>query len=892
MSRTPWPPLVRRVFRRTPTSTADSRAAVDEELAFHLEMVTQEYEAQGISPDEAYERALAEFGDLELTREYCAEQAALRHTEARSVMRVEEVIQDLGFAWRTLRKNWSYTLVVVGTLAFGIAANTLIFSVMNPYFFRPLPYGDSDRIVQLGQIRGGYDGNRFSLGQIDDWTARSQAFEDVAAYWYNTKNLTGAEGAVRVMTTFVTDNMFDVLQSEALVGRTIQRGEGGPGGSDVVVISQGLWESRYGSDPSLIGRTIALDGVPHTVIGVMDSEFSFPFNEVRLWLPVREDAASEGRSNNNYMPVARLKADWTPERARAELSAIQRDFASLYPEEEGRFTGVSVKPIRAALNFAWDPLRISFSVLLTAVVFVLMIACVNVASLTLARASTRAREVAVRAAVGAARGRLVRQLLTESIVLAILGGATGIGLAFWGAALIGPFIPEGLYRVGEVSIDGTVLLFSLVITLITPMAFGLAPAISATRSDLAATLKEGGGGSGMKGALRGRRVLVVVEVALAIALIAGTGLMVRSFAEIQSVDLGFDSERLLVAELTPSPYSYETSEEVDDFFNRASEQIMALPGVVDVAQTTWLPLNHETLSISIAVPGSEPVDADDWPSAIRGRVSNGYFEAMGIRVVSGREFLSSDGPDDPPVAVISTLLAERLWPGESPVGRSLSMRTAGGATPVTVVGVVDDIQHSDLNGAKRPYFYRPLSQATSRRRFLVVAANGQPSRLMAPVRQSLQEVDANLPFDLRVMDQVVQENTLQWALGSTFLGVFGLGGLLLASLGIYGVISYSVAQRRREMGIRIAMGASKGDIRSAVVSEGLKLTGLGLVIGFVLALGVGKVLSSFLLYGVSGFDPATFGSVLILFVAVAALASLVPAIRAGRVDPLKVLRTE
>lgn len=885
-----WSPL-KRVFRRPSWSSGDSRTAVDEELSFHLEMAADEYREQGLDAEEARVRAQADFGNLEFTREYCAEQTALRETEARGVMRMEELFQDVVFSMRTLRKNWSYTVVVVATLAFGIAATTLIFSVMNPYFFRALPYQDAEHLVQLGQADGEWDGNRFSLGQIEDWKGRSQAFEDVGAYWYTSKNLTGSEGAVRAMATVMTDNLFDILGTAPLMGRTIRPGEGGPGGADVVVLSQGLWESRYGADTGILGRSVELDGVPHTVIGVMPHEFSFPFNEVRMWIPGKEDAASQGRTNDNYMPVGRLKADWTPERARTELTAIHAEFASMYPEQEGRYTGVSVKTLRAALNFAWDPLRVSFTVLLVAVLCVLLIACVNVASLTLARASTRAREVAVRAAVGAGRGRLVRQFLTESVVLALAGGLVGVGLAYWAAALLGPLIPEGLYRVGDVSIDGTVLAFTLVVTMITPVVFGLGPALSATKADLATTLKEGGGGSGRPGALRGRRVLVVAEVALAIALIAGTGLMIRSFASIQSVDVGFEPDRLVLAELSPSRYAYGTSEELEGFFQRATEEAGRIPGVTAVGQTAWLPLNHETLEISVARPGTEPADVNDWPRATRGYVSAEYFTTMGIPVAAGRTFQATDGADDADVVIISRLFQERHFAGENPVGQMLSVRGSKSSSLMRIVGVVGDIQNSNLEGVRSPFVYRPLTQAPARRRFIIARTEGELSAAAQGLRQAMQTVDPNLPVDIRIMGDIVQENTLVWALGSVFLGIFGIGALLLASLGIYGVVSYSVTQRRREMGIRIAMGASSRSIRSTVVTEGLKLTGMGLAFGLLLALAVGRLMAS-ILFGVSPFDPMTLLGVAALFAAVATVASAVPAIRAGRVDPIKVLRIE
>jgi predicted permease len=885
---------VRRSFKLPFRGRADAGRAVDEELGFHLELCVEELVAMGWSPEEAKTEARRRFGDLDQTRRYCTDLSRQRERGARRAMRMEELRQDLQYAWRALRKNRGFAAVVIVTLALGIAANTTIFSLMNPYLFRALPYGDAHELVQVGQVDPveGWDGVRFSLPMFNDWTARSRSLQSAGFYAYSIRNVTGPEGPERILTSELSANMFEVLDAAPALGRTFLPEEGGPGGEDVLVMSSGLWQRRYAGDPDILGRTVMLDGTAFTVVGVMPPDFNFPFGEVKMWIPERADPAGMDRDYLAWIMVGRLADGSTPERARQELLAIQRELSEVYPDGEGRFAGVSVKPIRAALNFAWDVMRVSFLVLLGAVSFVLLIACVNVASLTLARASTRTREVAVRAALGASRGRIVRQMFTESLLMAALGGALGVGLAFGATRLIGPAVPDGLFRIGEVDVDGTVLLFTVVVTLLTPVVFGLAPALAATRSDLAATLKEGSSGGGeSRTALRGRRGLVVLEVVMAMVLISGTGLMVRSFMEVQQVDLGFHSDRLLTVEVTVPESDYPSTDEQAAYFERAVREARALPGVEGVGSVYPLPLNHENIPTRVALPGQEPATADEWPSVLYARVGPGYFESMGIPLVAGRAIEPADAPEGERVVVVSRALADAQWPRESPLGKSVLYGDPGEPREATVVGVVGDIRHDGVSTNLRPHLYRPLSQAPVRRRFLTIHAAGDPGALAPQVREALTRIDPNLPLDIRPMREVVMENTFQWSIGSAFLGVFGLVALLLAALGIYGVISYSVARRQREIGLRMALGASGSQIRGVVVGEGLKLTGFGLAIGLVLAIGVGQVMAS-LLFGVSPFDPVSLGGTLAVFLLVALLSSLVPALRASRVDPLGVLKAE
>ena len=747
--------------------------------------------------------------------------------------------------------------------------------------------------MQLGLTdpRTGWDGGRFSLPQFQDWKSQSRAFSDMATYYYTIRNLTGSQGPQQTTVGVLSANMFSVLDAQPLFGRTFRSDEGGPAGENVVVVGEGLWRTRYGGDRDILGQTIMLDGIDHTVIGVMPRRFNFPFGTVKLWVPNHDDPVAEARDRDVNIIVARLNSGWSVARAREELTSIQSRLAQLHPDADGLFDGVSVKPIREALNFAYDILRITFALLLSAVVFALIIACVNVASLTLARNTARTSEVAVRTALGAGRGRLVRQLFTESALLAVVGGVLGVFAAHVGAKIIGGAIPEDLFRIGDASIDGTVLLFTLAVTLVTAVVFGLIPAFSASKTDLTSALKEGGrAGQGVR-SMRVRRSLVVFEMAMAVVLLSGMGLMARSLAAVQNVDLGFTADSLLTVAVTPPVADYPEIPDYQNYFDRATAQAAALPGIRGVARAVALPLNHATYTLQFARVDRSYDSPKDWPVAIDNRVSRAYFATMRIDLLNGRTFTTTDGRDAPKVVIVSQTLAERYWPGESPLGRSLLVGSAANAVTSTVVGVVADVRYENLSSDPRPQIYRPVTQAPGRRQFLVLRTAGAPGSLVGPVRRMLLGMDGNLPVSVRPMTDILQENTLQWAISSLFLAILGAAALFLASLGVYGVVSYSVAQRRREIGVRMALGATDVDIRHVFLREGLKLAGLGLGIGLVLALAAGKAMTA-LLFEVGSFDPVTFGGVVVMFAGVVLAASVVPARRASRVDPLTALRSE
>ncbi|HSG07439.1 MAG TPA: ABC transporter permease [Longimicrobiales bacterium] len=885
----------RRAFRLDRRSAGDARSSVDEELAFHLAECVEELVAAGWSQREAEVEARRKFGDMEATRAYCTEVQTKRGREERRAMATHDSWQDLKYALRTLRRTPGYSALVVVTLAFGIAATTTIFSAMNPYLLRPLPYGDPDALVQVNQVNRvtGWDKDRFSYPQVADWAARSRAFEALGAYSYGSANLTGPQGPEQAQYSRVTANLFgEVLRAEPFLGRGFLPEEGLPGAEPVVLLGESLWRRRYNGDAAILGQTITADGVQRTVVGIMPERFNFPFGSARFWLPLTQDA-SGSRASMNEQIVARLNEGWTAEEARTELTGIQAELRAIYPETDGRMEGVTVTPLREALNFVWEIMSVTFAILLGAVVFVLLIACVNVASLTLARGSGRRREVAVRAAIGAPRGRLVRQLLTESLVLSVVGGALGILLSYWAVGLISPVLPEDLYRIGDIELDGTVLTFASVLTLLTPLAFGLFPALSASKVGLTEGLKEASRGSGGLATSRGRRLLVVAQVAMAVVLITGAGLMLRSMSSVQQIDLGFDAEHLVVAEIMLPAGAYPSAQERLDYVDRAVAELQRIPGVVSASASSWLPLNHETHTWQVTPSSQAGTPTEQWPLTVVNRAHPGYLETMGITLLAGRAFTALDGADGAPVVMVSRSLADRLWPGEDAVGKTL-LGGADASEPVSyqVVGVVSDIQFEALGGGEiGTQLYTPTLQAAGRRYFLLARTEGTPGALIPAAREALGVADPDLPVSARPMTAVVGENLLQWSIGTVLLGIFGGGALLLATLGIYGLISYSVSQRRAEMGVRVALGASRNEIRRSVLGDGLRMTLVGLALGLVLAVALARLVAS-VFYGVSPFDPLTLGGVMALFLGVATVASLIPAERASRADPASVLRME
>jgi predicted permease len=869
---------------------------VDEELAFHFEGVVEDLVADGWSQGDAEAEALRRFGDVEETRRALARLTQRRREREGRSMSFDGWIQDTRYAVRALRKSPGYALVVVLTLALGIGANTAIFSVMNPYFFRPLPYADADRLVQVGHVdqSSGFTWSRFSLPQVEDFRQRSRTVEAMASYHYRSFNVTGPEGPERITGGVVSEGLFDVLGTEPLLGRSFARGEGGPAGAEVVVLDNALWQRRFGGDPGIVGRLIELDGMPYEVIGVMPPHFVFPFGSVRLWVPDRRSAASAPRAVQGDLIVARMADGVTPARLEQDLGRIHGELAAEHPDIDGTWDGVHMAGLREALNFGWDILRAGLFGFLAAVGAVLLIACVNVTSLTLSRGQSRLRELAVRNALGAGRGRLVRQLVLESAVLAVVGGALGLALASVATGGLGTILPEDFYRVGDPGLDGRVLVFTMAVTLVTPFVFGLWPARATTGSDLTTSLRAGGAGGGhARRVLRVRRALVVSEIALGVVLVAATGLFLRSAVELGRSDLGLAAEEMLTAEAIPPVSDYPEREDRSAYWTQVTERARALPGVRAAATVYPLPLNHETPRTGYALPGAEPPEDADWPVAYTLWSSPGYLDAAGIDIIAGRDFLPGEGAEAESIqpVLVGRTVAGALWPEGDAVGRTLVLQTSDAPTPVRVVGVIEDHHHDGISLTPDPILYLPMERRAFQRRFLVLRGDGTPSAFVPALRDGMRAVDPNLPVDFRPMADVVSESSFQWTVGSGVLGVFGLVALLLAALGIYGVVSYSVSQRTREMAIRMSLGADGGAVRKSVVVGSLKLALVGVAVGLAGAMAVGRLVESFL-FGVAGADPVVLGTSVLVFVGVAALAAHLPARRAARVAPATALRSD
>jgi len=786
-----------------------------------------------------------------------------------------------------------YASVIVLTLAFGIGANASVFSALSPYFLRALPFSEPDRLVHLFTVDAsdGQGMQRFSLPQFEDVRERAHGFADLATYYYGTANLSGDEAAEQVQVGRLSANAFDVLGARPLAGRTFVAGEDGPGGADVLVLGWGLWQRRYAGDPGVVGRTVRVNGVPHVVIGIMQEDFNFPFGGVKAWAPMREDVATESRDWTQYLVFGRLADGWTPDRAKADLDPVWSALAAEYPDVDGRMSGIDVMAMRPALNFAWDILRIAFLALSGAVAFVLLIACANITGLGLARATARSREVAVRAALGASRGRLVRQFLVESLVLALLGGGAGLLLAWLLMRTAGPAFPEDLYAVGRFGIDPVATLFTAGVTIVVALLIGTLPALSVTGAKPGDALRAGGrSGTADRRTSRTRAMLVVAELALGLVLVVGAGLMARSLSRVSAVPLGFEPEGVLTVELTVPENRYPDVASYGAFYDRIVERVRALPGVAGAGMAAHLPLNHETWGVSFNVPG-RPVAGDRPPSGELFHVSPGYFETMEVRLVEGRGFVDGDVAGAEPVVVINRALEARYFEGEPALGRTLLVDDS--MEPMRVVGVVGDVRHTSITDAPPAQVYRPLAQTSGRRRFLVLrAAGGDVPALAGPVRSAITALDADVPATKqRPMTAILQESVGPFAAMSIVLGVFGAFALLLAAIGLYGLIAYSVSQRQAEFGVRMALGAGPGEVVRTVVGGGLRLAGAGILIGVAGSLAAGRVLAS-LLFGTRSADPLTLGVAALLFLATAVLAALVPAARAGRSDPLRALRAE
>jgi len=806
-------------------------------------------------------------------------------------------MKDVRYAARGLASNPGFTVVAVLALALGIGGLTPTFSLINAYLLRPLPFEQPERLVHLWETvpRQGLFTSRVSYPDFRDWAERSESFVGLAAFNYSSETLTGGDQPQRIQSGLVSANVLDVLGVEPELGRGFRAGEDRPGRTGVVILSHSYWQRDFEADPDVLGRTLEINGAPHTIIGVMPEEFVFPLPTTEIWLPRALDEAEQPRDARFLQVVGRLAPGVTAQQAQSEMDAIADALQAEFPaSNEG--IGVSVVDLRSALNFAYEILRLMSVILLVAGGFVLLIACANVSGLLLARAFGRRREVAIRTALGASRFRLVRQFLTESLMLAGLGGALGVAYAYWSVSIVATVIPADLYRVGEIDVDTTTLLLTLGVTVITALALGLLPALRASSVELTGALKDGMATTAARRGLRLRRSLVAGQIAMALVLLIGTATMIRALDDMRRVDTGFDARGVLTMLVVLDTELYPQAQQVRDFHARVAEEIAAVPDVVAAATVNYLPLNHEIDMRPFARPGMEPPAGGDLPMAVTLYASGDYFRAMGLPVLAGRTFDSGDTPDNAPVAVINDVLAERYFPGASPLGAEIDLE----GTAVRVVGVVADSKQGDLAETDEQV-YLPMSQ-NARRYFRVVArTRGDATAAAGAIREAVWRVDPDLPItQVRSLEQVIDDFLLPQRMISGVLGGMSLGALLLAAVGIYGVIAFIVSQGTREMSIRIALGATRRTVMGHVLGNGMRMTAVGTALGLIGAVAVTRLMAALIalpaeegsMLRSGGFDPVGFVLVPLVLIALAALACFFPALRATRVDPIVAMRSE
>jgi putative ABC transport system permease protein len=800
--------------------------------------------------------------------------------------------RDVSYTLRGMLRTPAFTAVILATLALGIGANVAIFSVVNGILLRPLPFREPERIVAVAHKDPYWT---VSEPEFVDYQRDGSSLSRLAAYTAWEANLTGGDEPERVGASRVSEGFFAIFGLAPQLGRVFAPEEELPGGQDVVVISDGLWRRYFGADHAIIGKTLMLNEVPRTVIGVMPQRFDYPTPSIAVWTPLRLNRDSLWTRNNHYLQlVGQLAPGVSLAQSQAELTTLALRFTRDYPETyfPGKPLVPEISPLRERLLGSTRPYLLA---LVGAVGFVLLIACVNVANLLLARGETRRKELAIRAALGASAARLTRQLLTESALLALAGGMLGLALAWWGVRLLIALAPSSIPRLGDVHVDLPVLAFTVTLSILTGLLFGLAPAVRAVRADSADTLKEGGKTSAIGGGLRhARRALVVSEVALAVITLAGAGLLVRSLWKLQAIDLGFDPTAMLTMRLSLPTRSYDEARAVE-FYRELSSRVEHLTGVRSVAATGALPLASGDDIWSIFVDGHVAKAISEAPSAKPHQVTPGYFGVMGIPILRGRAFTAADREDAPPVTIVDETMARQLWPGQDPLGHTLKM-FSDSAPWVTVVGVARNVRSGGFQTDAPPTMYFPHAQAgrsaygTPRTMTLVVKTTGDPLTLTGAVRRVVRELGPTVPISqTQSMEQVIGASIASRRFTTTMLGAFAALALVLAGIGIYGVIAYGVSQRTSEIGLRMALGAERRSVLLLVLSDGLQMTLLGLALGLAGALAVARLLRS-LLVGVSAVDVPTLAIVSLALVGVALLASALPARRAMSVSPTEALR--
>lgn len=828
-------------------------------------------------------------------------------------MFLDVLLFDLRYAARVFAKSPSLYLIAIITLALGIGANTAIFSAVNAILVQPLPFKNADPLMLIWQSnpQKGIDEAPASLPNALDWRTQNQSFEDMAAWtsFTTTKfNLIGSDEPEQVQYALVSANFFSVLGVDPIHGRSFVAEEDEQGRERTVILSHSLWQRRFGSDPSLIGKPLTLENQNYTVVGILPPEFkfiSFP-KDAEVWIPLALDPSPGRRYVRSiyYLGViGRLKPGVTVEQARTEMNVIANTLEKEYPDTNAGW-GIKITSLRDQVV---GNIRPALLVLFGAVGFVLLIACANVANLLLARAASRQKEISLRAALGAARGRLVRQLLTESLLLAVLGGVLGLLVARWGIRFLAtmpytissPYVPYNV-PADSIKLDNGVLIFSLLLTLLTGIIFGLAPALQASKPDLHSTLKEGGRQSGQASRQKFRNMLVVAEIALSLVLLVGAGLLIRSFQKLLNVSPGFQPEGVLTMGINLPKHKYGSGDQTTMFYKQLIERIQGLSWAQSVGAATALPLTNVDASTIFYIEGQAIQAPGQMPQIHHRAVTPNYFRTMGIGLASGRDITENDNKDSPKVILINEATAKRFWPNDNPIGKRIALGTetfAGGQLDLSagwreIVGVVKDVRHLKLETEPLPEVYVPYLQSPTPDMTLVVRTSTDPAGFTSAVRREITAIDKEQALsNVRTMENIVAQSIATPRSNALLLFILAVIALVLAVVGVYGVMAYSVSQRTQEIGVRIALGAQKKDVLKMILKEGMSLAGTGIVVGLLGAWIFSRLLST-LLFGVTSSDWMTFLFTPLLLFAVAVMACLIPARRAMKVDPMVALRYE
>ncbi len=862
---------------------------LDADIRDHIERETQDNIDRGMSPQDARSAAHRKFGNVTLVKE--------ETREVWSFTWLEHLLADIRFGLRMLRKSPGFTAVAMLTLALGIGANTAVFSLVYAVLLQPLPYKNPARLVVLNETTPKVGTVSVSYQNFLDWRTQSHSFSQMTAVHQSNFNLAGISQPENISGDAVSPEYLSMMGVRPFLGRDFSASEDKAGTAPIVLLGYSLWQSHFGGDPDAVGKTISLDGRAFTIVGVLPADYrGFDKTDVMLpigvWVTDNPEGASSRGERGDMVAIGRLAPGVTFQQAKTEMEGIAARLAKEYPATNDRF-GVALQAIRDA--FVGDAKPAIF-LLFAAVLFVLLIACANVANLFLVRGASRTKEVALRIALGASSGRIIRQMLTESFVLSFLGGVLGVALAVAGNRGIAELIPQDMMPPGGVNLNGAVFGFASVVVILAAFLFGLAPALHATRPDVQVELKEGGRTASAGAAQnRLRGALAVAEISLALILLVGAGLMMKSLYLLLQVDPGFRTDRVLTLTMDLRTQQYAKDAAVLNFWQALLDRVRALPGVESAAVGTVVPLTESHSRSDVTIEGMAAPAPGDYPHPDVHLVSPGYAETLGIPLLRGRAFTDQDNENAPLVGMINLMVARRFFPKEDPIGKRFMFGHPSTANPpkwFTVIGVLGDTKLYGLANPARFEVYIPLRQRPTSTMTLAVKSGANPTALTSSIREAVQSIDKDQPiFAITTMKQLESNSVATRRMTLVLLGLFSGLALILGAIGIYGVISYSVAQRTHEIGVRIALGSPRRDVFRMIVGQGLRLAGIGVTFGIVAAFGLARLMSS-LLFGVSAADFETFAGVVALLLFVALLACYVPARRAMRVDPIVALRYE